>query len=93
MKNQWKIQDFYPRHLQLLRQLLPQHFTAKTNIKSEWSKFPSGKKKSNVRYMISGKGWKGERKRKNGQKNKEKERSETIFSRVGDPQAQIVLSA
>lgn len=32
-------------------------------------------------------------KRKNGQKNKEKERSETIFSRVGDPQAQIVLSA
>lgn len=82
MKNQWKIQDFYPRHLQLLRQLLPQHFTAKTNIKSEWSKFPSGKKKSNVRYRISGKGWKGERKKereKMGKKTKKRKEARLFF--------------
>lgn len=83
MKNQWKIQDFYPRHLQLLRQLLPQHFTAKTNIKSEWSKFPSGKKKSNVRYRISGKGWKGERKRKNGEKKQRKGKKRDYFFQSG----------
>lgn len=27
---------------------IAQRFTAKTNVKSEWSKFPSGKKKNNV---------------------------------------------
>lgn len=94
MKKQWKIQDFYPRHLQLLRQLLSQHFTAKTNIKSEWSRFPSGKKKSNVRYRISGWGWKAERKNEKQNGGRERKRKkQDYFSRVGDPQAQIVLSA
>lgn len=79
MKNQWKIQDFYPRHLQLLRQLLSQHFTAKTNIKSEWSKFPSGKKKSNVRYRISGWEQKGERKRKMGGGAGKKKKEARLF--------------
>lgn len=41
-----------------------------------------------------GRGGRGERKTKNGGgKIKEKEKRQTIFSRVGDPQAQIVLSA
>lgn len=41
-----------------------------------------------------GRGGKEKEREKHGAGGKkEKERSETIFSRVGDPQAQIVLSA
>lgn len=40
-----------------------------------------------------GRSGKEKEREKMGGEKKEKERSETIFFRVGDPQAQIVLSA